>query len=60
MMTDCHCHAGKGDGLTSPWNTDALLHHYLLGQPKQALPKQFYSQRSSVIIVRPMQLWQGL
>ncbi len=29
MIIDCHCHAGKGDGLTGPWDTDAPLHHYL-------------------------------
>ncbi len=25
IVIDCHCHAGKGDGLTGPWNTDAPL-----------------------------------
>jgi predicted TIM-barrel fold metal-dependent hydrolase len=29
MIIDCHCHAGKGDGLTGPWNTDAPLGDYL-------------------------------
>jgi predicted TIM-barrel fold metal-dependent hydrolase len=29
MIIDCHCHAGKGDGLTGPWDTDAPLHFYL-------------------------------
>jgi predicted TIM-barrel fold metal-dependent hydrolase len=29
MIIDCHCHAGKGDGLTGPWDTDAPLHAYL-------------------------------
>lgn len=29
MIIDCHCHAGKGDGLTGPWDTDAPLDHYL-------------------------------
>lgn len=24
-IIDCHCHAGKGDGLTGPWDTDAPL-----------------------------------
>jgi predicted TIM-barrel fold metal-dependent hydrolase len=28
MIIDCHCHAGKGDGLTGPWNTDAPLGRY--------------------------------
>lgn len=29
MIIDCHCHAGKGDLLTAPWNTDAPLGAYL-------------------------------
>ena len=28
-IIDCHCHAGKGDGLTGPWDTDAPLRRYL-------------------------------
>ena len=30
MISDCHCHAGKGDGLTGPWDTSATLERYLL------------------------------
>jgi uncharacterized protein len=30
MIIDSHCHAGKGDGLTGPWDTDAPLEKYLL------------------------------
>jgi uncharacterized protein len=29
MIIDSHCHAGKGDGLTGPWDTDAPLRDYL-------------------------------
>jgi predicted TIM-barrel fold metal-dependent hydrolase len=29
MIVDCHCHAGKGDGLTGPWDTAAPLGAYL-------------------------------
>lgn len=29
MIVDCHCHAGHGDLLTAPWNTDAPLGPYL-------------------------------
>lgn len=29
MIIDVHCHAGKGDGLTAPWNTDAPIEPYL-------------------------------
>jgi uncharacterized protein len=30
MIIDCHCHAGKGDGLTGPWDTSATLEKYML------------------------------
>jgi uncharacterized protein len=29
MIIDCHCHAGKGDLLTGPWDTDAPIEIYL-------------------------------
>jgi uncharacterized protein len=29
MIIDLHCHAGKGDGLTGPWDTSAPLERYL-------------------------------
>lgn len=29
MIIDCHCHAGRGEGLTYHWNTDAPLAAYL-------------------------------
>lgn len=29
MIIDCHCHAGKGDGLTGPWDTAAPLGQYM-------------------------------
>jgi len=29
MVIDCHCHAGHGDYMTAPWNTDAPLEAYL-------------------------------
>ena len=29
FIIDCHCHAGRGDGLTGPWDTDAPLEAYL-------------------------------
>jgi predicted TIM-barrel fold metal-dependent hydrolase len=28
-VIDCHCHAGKGDIMTAPWNTDAPIEPYL-------------------------------
>ncbi len=29
MIIDSHCHAGRGDLLTAPWNTDAPMESYL-------------------------------
>ena len=29
MIIDSHCHAGKGDRMTAPWNTDAPTAAYL-------------------------------
>jgi predicted TIM-barrel fold metal-dependent hydrolase len=29
MIIDCHCHVGKGDGLTGPWDTNAPLRDFL-------------------------------
>jgi len=29
MIVDWHCHAGKGDYMTAPWNTDAPIEPYL-------------------------------
>ena len=29
MIIDSHCHAGKGDGLTGPWDTNAPLAKYM-------------------------------
>jgi predicted TIM-barrel fold metal-dependent hydrolase len=29
LLIDSHCHAGRGDGLTGPWDTDAPLRPYL-------------------------------
>jgi predicted TIM-barrel fold metal-dependent hydrolase len=28
-IIDCHCHAGRGDGFTGPWDTEARLDKYL-------------------------------
>lgn len=29
MIIDCHCHAGRGDRMTAPWNTEAAIEPYL-------------------------------
>ena len=39
MIIDCHCHAGKGDGLTGPWDTDAPLGAYLRRADRAGITK---------------------
>lgn len=39
MIIDCHCHAGKGDGLTGPWDTAAPLEHYLRRATKAGIQR---------------------
>jgi predicted TIM-barrel fold metal-dependent hydrolase len=29
VIVDCHCHAGPGDGLSGPWDSNAYLQDYL-------------------------------
>jgi predicted TIM-barrel fold metal-dependent hydrolase len=29
VIVDCHCHAGKGDGFTGPWDTEARIEPHL-------------------------------
>lgn len=48
MIIDCHCHAGKGDGLTGPWDTSAGLGAYVrraaaAGIERSALLAAFHS-----------------
>jgi uncharacterized protein len=39
MIVDCHCHAGKGDGLTGPWDTNAPLERYLKRAAKAGIDR---------------------
>ena len=39
MIIDCHCHAGKGDGLTGPWDTRASLKNYLVWAAEVGIEK---------------------
>jgi predicted TIM-barrel fold metal-dependent hydrolase len=39
MVIDCHCHAGKGDGLTGPWDTAAPLEAYLRRAAKAGIQR---------------------
>ncbi|CAN7296438.1 amidohydrolase family protein [Pseudoduganella sp. LjRoot289] len=48
MIIDCHCHAGPGDGLTGPWDSNAGLGRYLrragaAGIDRTALLAAFHS-----------------
>jgi hypothetical protein len=46
MIVDCHCHAGKGDKLTAPWNTDAAIEPYLRRARAAGIDKTLVSLRS--------------
>jgi uncharacterized protein len=39
MIIDCHCHAGKGDQMTAPWNTDAPIEPYLRRAKRAGIAK---------------------
>jgi predicted TIM-barrel fold metal-dependent hydrolase len=39
MIIDGHCHAGKGDGLTGPWDTAAPLGRYLYRAAKAGIER---------------------
>ncbi len=39
MIIDCHCHAGKGDGLTGPWDTAAPLEEYMRRSGKAGIQR---------------------
>ena len=39
LIIDCHCHAGKGDGFTGPWDTRASLGKFLSWSKKTGIMK---------------------
>lgn len=39
LIIDCHCHAGKGDGLIGPWDTRASLNKFLSWSKKAGINK---------------------
>jgi predicted TIM-barrel fold metal-dependent hydrolase len=52
MIIDCHCHAGKGNGLTGPWDTSAPLEQYMhrasqAGIERTVLMAAFHSNYSA-------------
>jgi hypothetical protein len=69
MIVDSHCHAGKGDGLTGPWDTDAPLGDYLrhadeAGIGRTVLFAAFHSdyaaanrQVARIVAARPERFW---
>lgn len=69
MIIDCHCHAGKGDGLTGPWDTSAPLDGYLLragqaGISRTVLFAAFHSDYAAanrevarIVASRPDRFW---
>jgi predicted TIM-barrel fold metal-dependent hydrolase len=69
MIVDFHCHAGLGDGLTGPWDTEARLGRYLVraaraGIERTVLFAAFHSDYSianrevaRIVASRPEQFW---
>jgi hypothetical protein len=69
MIIDSHCHAGKGDGLTGPWDTDAPLGDYLRHADKAGIGRTvlfaaFHSdyaaanrQVARIVAARPERFW---
>lgn len=69
MIIDCHCHAGKGDGLTGPWDTAAPLRKYLdwasqAGIDRTALFAAFHSDYRAanravarIVATQPERFW---
>ncbi|MEJ1237425.1 amidohydrolase family protein [Chryseolinea sp. T2] len=42
MIIDAHCHAGKGDGLTGPWDTNAAIRDYLKWASEYGISKTVF------------------
>lgn len=69
MIVDSHCHAGLGDGLTGPWDTEARLGRYLVraeraGIARTVLFATFHSdyavanrEVARIVSRRPEQFW---
>jgi predicted TIM-barrel fold metal-dependent hydrolase len=69
MIIDSHCHAGQGDGLTGPWDTDAPLGDYLrwadeAGIGRTVLFAAFHSDYAAanrgvarIVAARPDRFW---
>jgi predicted TIM-barrel fold metal-dependent hydrolase len=39
MIIDCHCHAGLGDGLRGPWDTEARIDRHLIRARRVGITK---------------------
>ena len=62
-VIDCHCHAGPGDGLGGPWDSDAPLAAYLrraqaAGIARSVLFATFHSDNA--VLVACALGWAGL
>jgi predicted TIM-barrel fold metal-dependent hydrolase len=69
VIIDCHCHAGPGDGLSGPWDSDAGLGRYLrraraAGIERSALLAAFHSDYAQanaevarMVAARPQQFY---
>ena len=60
MIIDCHCHAGKGDGLTGPWDTSAPLEHYLRRAAEAGIERTVRLPRFTRIMQWQTVRWGGL
>ena len=49
MIIDSHCHAGKGDGLSGPWDSSAQLGSYLKRADEQGSTERFYGRHFILI-----------
>ncbi len=60
MNIDFHCHAGKGDGLTGPWDTAAPLDKYLGRAAEASITHIVLAAFHSDYATKPIELmWRG-
>ena len=54
MIIDCHCHAGKGAGLTGPWDTNALLEQYTRRTAQAGIDREVAQAFSLPVLYDPI------
>jgi hypothetical protein len=59
MIIDCHCHAGKGEGLQNHWSTNAPIEPYLRRARAAGIDKTviFAAQHNDYARAKPG--WRG-